>query len=156
MEQILDLLGSYVADAFETAGYEKDLGKVTISNRPDLCEYQCNGAMAGAKRYHKAPIVIAQDAAEVLDGCDAFESVQAAPPGFLNLKLSGTLLAGYLNEMREDERLGVPVAERKKKIIIDYGGGRRLSVKASRESSVFSDMRRSEISAWVTGDFRWG
>ena len=122
MEQILDLLGSYVADAFETAGYEKDLGKVTISNRPDLCEYQCNGAMAGAKRYHKAPIVIAQDAAEVLDGCDAFESVQAAPPGFLNLKLSGTLLAGYLNEMREDERLGVPVAERKKKIIIDYGG----------------------------------
>ena len=122
MEQILDLLGSYVADAFETAGYEKDLGKVTISNRPDLCEYQCNGAMAGAKRYHKAPIMIAQDAAAVLDGCDAFESVQAAPPGFLNLKLSGQLLAGYLNEMRADERLGVPEADRKKKIIIDYGG----------------------------------
>ena len=122
MEQILDLLGSYVADAFETAGYEKDLGKVTISNRPDLCEYQCNGAMAGAKRYHKAPIMIAQDAAAVLDGCDAFESVQAVPPGFLNLKLSGQLLAGYLNEMRADERLGVPEADRKKKIIIDYGG----------------------------------
>ncbi len=122
MEQILDVLGSYVAQAFEMAGYDKDLGKVTISNRPDLCEYQCNGAMAGAKRYHKAPLMIAQDVAEVLDGCDAFESVQAAAPGFLNLKLSGQLLAGYLNEMKADDRLGVVEADQKKTIIIDYGG----------------------------------
>lgn len=122
MEQMLDLLGQYVAEAFETAGYEKDLGKVTVSNRPDLCEYQCNGAMAGAKRYHKAPIQIASDVAQVLEGCDAFESVQAASPGFLNLKLSSHLLAEYLNEMREDERLGIPEADKSKKIIIDYGG----------------------------------
>ena len=122
MEQILDLLGNYVSEAFELAGYEKDLGKVTISNRPDLCEYQCNGAMAGAKRYHKAPVMIAQDVAQVLEGCDAFESVQAVPPGFLNLKLSADLLAGYLNEMKEDPRLGVPSAEQEKTIIIDYGG----------------------------------
>ena len=122
MEQILELLGNYVSEAFETAGYDRNLGKVTVSNRPDLCEYQCNGAMAGAKRYHKAPMVIAQDVAGVLDGCDAFESVQAVAPGFLNLTLSAQLLSGFLNEMKEDSRLGVPLTDSAKKIIIDYGG----------------------------------
>lgn len=119
---MIDLISNYVAEAFEMAGYDKDLGKVTVSNRPDLCEYQCNGAMAGAKRYHKAPIQIAQDVAALLDGCDAFENVQAAAPGFLNLTLSPALLSGYLNDMSADGRLGVPLAEARKKIIIDYGG----------------------------------
>ncbi len=122
MEQILDLIGNYVSEAFETAGYDRELGKVTVSNRPDLCEYQCNGAMAGAKRYHKAPLQIAEDVAAILEGCDAFESVGAVKPGFLNLKLSSSLLADYLNEMSRDERLGIPEADRKKTIIIDYGG----------------------------------
>ena len=122
MEQILDLISKYVSEAFGMAGYDADLGKVTLSNRPDLCEYQCNGAMAGAKRYHKAPLMIAQDVADVLDGCDAFESVQAAAPGFLNLKLSGGLLSGFLNGMKEDERLGVPETGGNKTVIIDYGG----------------------------------
>ena len=122
MEQILDLLGNYVAEAFDLAGYDKDLGKVTISNRPDLCEYQCNGAMAGAKRYHKAPLAIAQDVAGILEGCDAFERAEAVAPGFLNLKLSPQLLSIFLNEMKGEKRLGVPEAETKKKIIIDYGG----------------------------------
>ena len=122
MEQILDLIGSYVADAFETAGYDSALGKVTISNRPDLCEYQCNGAMAGARQYHKAPLEIAQSVAQVLDGCDAFEKVEAVRPGFLNLKLSTEYLSGYLAQMAEDERLGVPVTDNPKTIIIDYGG----------------------------------
>ena len=72
MEQILDLISKYVSEAFGMAGYDADLGKVTLSNRPDLCEHQCNGAMAGAKRYHKAPLMIAQDVADILDGCDAF------------------------------------------------------------------------------------
>ncbi len=122
MEQILDLISKYVSEAFGMAGYDADLGKVTLSNRPDLCEYQCNGAMAGAKRYHKAPLMIAQDVADILDGCDAFESVQAAAPGFLNLKLSGGLLSGFLNGMKEDERLGVPETGGNKTVIIDYGG----------------------------------
>ena len=122
MEQILDIIGSYVAEAFETAGYDAKLGKVTISNRPDLCEYQCNGAMAGAKQYHKAPLEIAENVAAVLDGCDAFESVDAVRPGFLNMKLSADFLSGYLEQMAADERLGVPETDAPKKIIIDYGG----------------------------------
>ena len=63
MKKILDLISEEVMQAFEAAGYEKELGKVSISNRPDLCEYQCNGAMAGAKKYKKAPIMIANDVA---------------------------------------------------------------------------------------------
>ena len=122
MKQILDVIGEYVADAMESAGYDRALGKVTISNRPDLCEFQCNGAMAGAKLYHKAPFLIADEAAQVLSGCDAFESVEAVKPGFLNLKLSPQFLAGFLQEMADDPRLGIPLAKEPKKIIIDYGG----------------------------------
>lgn len=51
MKKFLDLISEEMKDAFETAGYDRELGKVTLSNRPDLCEYQCNGAMAGAKVY---------------------------------------------------------------------------------------------------------
>ena len=122
MEQILDIIGSYVAEAFESAGYDRSLGKVTVSNRPDLCEYQCNGAMAGAKLFHKAPVMIAQDVADVLSGMDAFERAEAVKPGFINLKVSAEFLNGYLKEMSADSRLGVPAAEDKKTIIIDYGG----------------------------------
>jgi arginyl-tRNA synthetase len=122
MEQILDLIGNYVAEAFETAGYDPELGKVKVSDRPDLCEYQCNGAMAGAKRYHKAPLMIAEDVAEILKDTDAFEAVEAVRPGFLNLKLSGSFLSQYLSEMAADERLGAEKASEEKTVIIDYGG----------------------------------
>ena len=54
MKKILDLITEEMEQAFADAGYEKELARVTLSNRPDLCEYQCNGAMAGAKKYHKA------------------------------------------------------------------------------------------------------
>ena len=63
MQKILDLISEEMKKAFEAAGYEPDLGRVTLSNRPDLCEFQCNGAMAGAKKYHKAPLMIAQEVA---------------------------------------------------------------------------------------------
>ena len=122
MEQILDLISNYVAEAFETAGYDPELGKVKVSDRPDLCEYQCNGAMAGAKRYHKAPLMIAEDVAEVLKDTDTFESVEAVRPGFLNLKLSGPFLSQYLSAMAADENLGAEKAAEPKTVIIDYGG----------------------------------
>ena len=122
MEQILDLISNYVAEAFETAGYDPELGKVKVSDRPDLCEYQCNGAMAGAKRYHKAPLMIAEDVAEVLKDTDAFESVEAVRPGFLNLKLSGPFPSQYLSAMAADENLGAEKAAEPKTVIIDYGG----------------------------------
>ena len=81
MRNFLTLVSEEMENAFEAAGYDRSLGKVTVSNRPDLCEYQCNGAMAGAKRYHKAPLVIAQEVAGNLTGSAVFESVEAVKPG---------------------------------------------------------------------------
>ena len=87
MKKFLDLISEEMKNAFEAAGYDRELGKVTLSNRPDLCEYQCNGAMAGAKLYKKAPIMIAKDVAEKCGENSVFLSVEAVPPGFLNLKM---------------------------------------------------------------------
>ena len=122
MKQLIDMIAEELEAAFEAAGYEKDLAKVTLSNRPDLCEYQCNGAMAGAKKYHKAPFMIADDVAEKLQDSKYLESVDVVKPGFINLKVKGTFLADYLLEMNADENLGLQVAEKPMTIVIDYGG----------------------------------
>ena len=114
--------------AFEAAGYDSSLGRVTVSNRPDLCEYQCNGAMAGAKRYRKAPFMIADDVAGALaaknDGAGSavFSKVEVVKPGFLNLDVKESFLQSYLQQMSADDRLGMPLPEKPEKIIIDYGG----------------------------------
>ena len=122
MKKILDVISQEMEEAFEKAGYEKSLGKVTLSNRPDLCEYQCNGAMAGAKLYHKAPLMIANDVASCLTESEVFESVEAVAPGFLNLNIQKSFLKEYLQKMESDRKFGVEMPEEKKTIMIDYGG----------------------------------
>lgn len=122
MKKILELISEEVQNAFEKAGYEKELGKVTISNRPDLCEYQCNGAMAGAKKYKKAPIAIANEVVENLTNSKVFEKVEAVMPGFLNLTVSKAFLANYIADMKAEEKYGVEKAANPIKIVIDYGG----------------------------------
>ena len=122
MKKILELISEEMQKAFEEAGYNKELGKVTVSNRPDLCEYQCNGAMAGAKQYKKAPIMIANEVVEKLANSTVFESVEAVMPGFLNLKVKPAFLKDYLQGMRNEEKFGVEEPECKKTIIVDYGG----------------------------------
>ncbi|MGN1152053.1 MAG: arginine--tRNA ligase, partial [Lachnospiraceae bacterium] len=122
MQKILDLISEEMKQAFEAAGYNADLGKVTLSNRPDLCEYQCNGAMAGAKQYHKAPIMIANEVAEKLQNSEVFSEVSAVAPGFLNLKVREKFVKDYLQAMREDAKFGLQMPKKAKKIIIDYGG----------------------------------
>ena len=122
MKQLLQLLSEHVADAFCKAGYEADLGKTGISNRQDLCEYQCNGAMAGAKRYHKAPIVIAGEVAAILKDDEAFEMAEAVKPGFINLNVSRVFLQKQISAMAADPDMSVEKTGHPKKIIIDYGG----------------------------------
>ena len=128
MEQFLNQISKEMASAFEAAGYDGALGRVTVSNRPDLCEYQCNGAMAGAKRYRKAPFMIAEDVAKALAeknegaGSSVFSKAEVVKPGFLNLDVQESFLKAYLNEMKTDSRLGMPLPEKPEKIIIDYGG----------------------------------
>lgn len=122
MQKILDQISEKMMAAFEAAGYEAKLGKVTLSNRPDLCEFQCNGAMAGAKQYHKAPLMIAQDVAQKLADSEVFGEVNAVAPGFLNLKIREDFLKAYLNEMEQSEKFGLTMPEHPRKIILDYGG----------------------------------
>ena len=122
MKEILSIIKDEVTAAFVACGYEEKYGYVSISNRPDLCEYQCNGAMAAAKQYKKAPIAIATEVCEKLAEDKMFASVEACPPGFLNIKLAEDFLATYVNEMSEDDRLGMDQVENPKTIMIDYGG----------------------------------
>ena len=122
MKKILDVISDEMKKAFAAAGYDEQLGKVTLSNRPDLCEYQCNGAMAGAKQYKKAPIMIAQDVAKELEGSQVFAEVTAVNPGFLNLKLKKEFLKNYLEEMARDPKFGLDMPQKASKIVLDYGG----------------------------------
>ena len=119
MKKFLELISEEMGKGFEAAGYEAQLGRVTVSNRPDLCEYQCNGAMAGAKKYHKAPIMIANDVAEKLADSAVFSEVSAVAPGFLNLKVKDSFVCEYLKEMAAAEKFGVEPPEKKKTIVVD-------------------------------------
>ena len=122
MKKLLDLLTEEMQSAFEAAGYEKTLGKVSISNRPDLCEYQCNGAMAGAKQYKMAPIKIAEEVAAKLQESTVFSEAVAVAPGFLNLKVNTCFLQQYLVGMKTEDKFGLEMPKNPQKIIIDYGG----------------------------------
>ncbi|MCR5666136.1 MAG: arginine--tRNA ligase [Eubacterium sp.] len=122
MKYLLNLIGNEMQAAFAACGYDTTYAKVTISNRPDLCEFQCNGAMPLAKTAHKAPIMIAEEIAQKLKGSALFSTVDAVKPGFLNLRLKPEALAEYLINMVKDGHLGVNAPEKAKKIIIDYGG----------------------------------
>ena len=121
MEKILDIISKKMAQAFDAAGYDAAFGKVTVSNRPDLCEYQCNGALAAAKQYKCAPIQIANAVAEKLDAAD-FSMIDAVMPGFINLKLSDAFLQNYLEEMRTAPDFGVEKLGAGKTVVVDYGG----------------------------------
>ena len=122
MKKLNDYMGEELAKAFEAAGYDPALGKVVVSNRPDLCEYQCNGAMAGAKKYKKAPFMIADDVAANLSGSRIFDKIEVVKPGFINLDTNKEFLAEYMREMESDPYLSVSRAEKPETIIIDYGG----------------------------------
>ena len=121
MEKLLNLISQRVSAAFEAAGLEKSYGAVTVSNRPDLCEFQCNGALAAAKAYHKPPFVIAEAVVERLDKGD-FSMAEVVKPGFINLKLSDAFLQSYVEEMRNAPDFGVNKEPQAKTIVIDYGG----------------------------------
>lgn len=146
MKKLLELITEEFEKAFEKNEYDKKLGKVVVSNRPDLCQYQCNGAMAGAKLYHKAPIIIANQVVESLQDNEMFESVEAVMPGFINIKLNSEFVAKYLNDMKEADKYG---CENKapETIVIDYGGAnvaKPLHVGHLRSAVIGESVKRIE------------
>lgn len=122
MKKMVDLIGQELAEAFEKAGYDPSYAKVTLSDRPDLCEYQCNGAMAGARAYHKAPFMIAEDVIAHLEKREWMEKVEVVKPGFINIHVNTDKTAAYLNAMKEEEELGLEKTDKPQTIVLDYGG----------------------------------
>ena len=122
MDKFISLIENKIKNAFVEAGYEEKFAKVTISNRPDLCEYQCNGAMAAAKQYKTAPINIANAVVELLAKDSDFEKIEAVMPGFINITVGKNFLADYINKINNTEKMGCAIEETPKKIVIDYGG----------------------------------
>ena len=122
MNKLMDLISEEVTKVFVQEGYDPKYGKVTVSNRPDLCEFQCNGAMAAAKEYKCAPFMISDKIAEGLKDNEMFSSVESVKPGFLNIIVSPEFLAGFVSDMAKDERFGCEKVKNPKTIIVDYGG----------------------------------
>ena len=161
MKKFLDLISEEMKNAFEAAGYDRELGKVTLSNRPDLCEYQCNGAMAGARLYKKAPIMIAGEVADQCKDSKVFLQVEAVNPGFLNLKIKESFVTEYLKGMSERPKFGLEMPENSKKIIVDYGGpnvAKPLHVGHLRSAIIGESIKRIARYAGhdVTGDIHLG
>jgi len=122
MKKILELITIKFTKAFEACGYDSKYAKVTVSNRPDLCEYQCNGAMAAAKEYKKAPIMIANEIVSKVGNDSDFSEIAAVNPGFINIKVSSEFLDAYVNVMASEDKLGLETISVSKKVVIDYGG----------------------------------
>ena len=122
MRKLLDILTEQFENVMEECGYDKKFAKITVSNRPDLCEYQCNGAMALAKAHKKAPIMIANELVEKLAGNEIFKEIVAVNPGFINIKISDKFIADYVDEMANAENVGCEKNIKPKKVVIDYGG----------------------------------
>ena len=119
---ITKILTDKLSAAFVECGYSAELGTVVTSDRPDLCQFQCNGAFAGAKLYHKAPRMIAADAAAKLEGDADLEKVEVVGAGFINITVSDEFLLGYVKQALADENLGIPQAEKPETVVLDYGG----------------------------------
>ena len=122
MNTVMELIAAELKNAFADCGYDESYAKVTISNRPDLCEYQCNGAMAAAKNYKKAPFMIADEVVGKLSDNAMFETIESVKPGFINIVISKEFLAKYLNDMSKADKFGYTLKEEPKTVIVDFGG----------------------------------
>ncbi|MGO5337049.1 arginine--tRNA ligase [Bilifractor sp. LCP19S3_H10] len=145
MKKVIEEISEVVAEAFERAGYDAGFARVTVSNRPDLCEYQCNGAMAAKKQYKKAPIQIAGDVVAYLQDSELIEKAEAVMPGFINITLNRKSLAEYVQKMAEDQELSVEKTADPETIVIDYGGpnvAKPLHVGHLRSAIIGESIRR--------------
>ncbi len=122
MNTFTQLISEELSKAFDECGYDKSYAKVTVSNRPDLCEYQCNGAMAAAKQYHKAPFMIADEVVDKLKGSVMFKSIESVKPGFINIIMNEEFIAGYVNDMASSDKFGYENKDKEKTVIVDFGG----------------------------------
>ena len=160
MEKIISIIERELKKAMADCGLDEEFGRAALSNRPDLCEYQCNGCMAAAKKLHKNPMEIAQEVSGRLQNNSNFESVVAAAPGFINIKLSKALLSFYVREMSNEHHYGV-TTDRPQKIVIDYGGAnvaKPLHIGHLRSAIIGESLKRmgSYMGHEMIGDIHMG
>ncbi len=161
MKRIADLISARVSQAFAQAGFDPAFGKVTVSNRPDLCEFQCNGAMPAAKVYHQSPLQIAEAVAEQLTGDAMFCRAEAVKPGFLNLRLAPAYLRDYVAQMGREDRFGLEPESHPQTIVVDYGGpnvAKPLHVGHLRSAIIGESIKRLDryFGNTVLGDIHMG
>lgn len=122
MQSLTQLLTTIFADAFAACGYDRELIQVFVSQRPDLGQFQCNSALRIAQRAKKEPREVAATIVAALPHCNIFHDVKIAGPGFINISLDPAFLADYLQQMREDDKLGCPLVSTPENVVIDFGG----------------------------------
>ncbi|HRW09490.1 MAG TPA: arginine--tRNA ligase, partial [Caldilineaceae bacterium] len=122
MTSIRTQLTAIVSAVVTELGYDAQYGEVVLSNRPDLSQFQCNGALAAAKRYGRKPRDIAQEIADRLQDDGHFQEVSLAGPGFINLTLTDELLVSHIRQIVADQRWGHGAVVQPERILVDYGG----------------------------------
>ncbi|MCR5213872.1 MAG: arginine--tRNA ligase [Eubacterium sp.] len=160
MNYYLDILSDIIGDGFEKAGFSREYGKVSESNRPDLCEFQCNGALSCAKTAKMNPMDIVEKVLAEVDR-SAFTLLEGVRPGFINMSVSEEHLTGYLNQIKNDVKFGLKEVEDPKTIVIDYGGpnaAKPLHVGHLRPAIIGESIKRLERYAGhkVIGDVHLG
>ncbi len=145
MQSLVEQLTTIFGDAFAAASYDRRYGEVVVSNRPDLGDFQCNGALPAAKEYKQQPRQIAQNVIDALAEKEIFEEVVPAGPGFINIRLSDDFLSGHVARMAADERLGCAPTPEPLTVVLDYGGpnvAKYMHVGHLRPSIIGDSLRR--------------
>ncbi len=148
MTCILDeKINQKLAKIFDELGFDRKYAVVKNSDRPDLSDFQCNGALALAKAEKKNPRQIGEMIAAKLSEDADFSKVSVDGPGFLNLTLSDAMIAKAMDEMAKDERFGCAKVSEPKTIVLDYGGpnvAKEMHVGHLRSGVIGESVRRIE------------
>lgn len=148
MSYVLDeIINQKLKTAFAGLGLDTKYAAAKTSDRPDLSDFQCNGALALAKSEKKNPRQIGEEIAARLREDEDFARVSVDGPGFLNLTLTDEFLAGVLDKMAADERFGCALQENPKTVVMDYGGpnvAKEMHVGHLRSGVIGESMRRIE------------
>lgn len=119
---LIEKLTSVFAGAFEGLGFDSSYGTVVRSQRPDLGQFQCNGALPAGKKNGKNPREVAEAVIAAVQESELIESVDIAGPGFINIVVSDTVLAAEVSEAAADERFGIEPLSQGRKTTVDFGG----------------------------------
>lgn len=151
-------LSESFGDAFAAQGLDRGLGLVVVSARPDLAQFQCNGAMPAAKQARKNPREVGQAVLDAIADTTPFEHLELAGPGFINITLRDDYLASYIDAL--DGRYGLE-RQPARRVIVDYGGpnvAKELHVGHLRPAVIGESAKRTLrfLGHEVTGDVHLG